>query len=43
MTASELADTLGMKPQYLNMIIHGERTGKKYMSEISRILEIEIE
>lgn len=39
-TATELADMLGTRPQYLNKIIHGERSGSKYMDEIRRILGI---
>lgn len=42
MTARELADQLGTSPQYLNLIIQGKRSGKKYLEEISRILEINI-
>ena len=39
-TAKELADMLGIRPQYINKIIHGDRSGSKYMDEIRRILEI---
>lgn len=39
-TATELADMLGTRPQYINKIIHGDRSGRKYMDEIRRILGI---
>lgn len=41
MTATELAYLLGIKPQYLNAIVHGEKTGEKYKDKICKILEIE--
>lgn len=40
MTTRQLADALGITPQYMNKILHGERSGKKYMKEIKRILDI---
>lgn len=40
MTAKQLADELGTTPQYLNSILHGERSGKKYLSKIKSILDI---
>lgn len=40
MTAKELADALGTTPQYLNKIIHGERSGEKYMEAIKSTLNI---
>lgn len=40
MTAKQLADALGTTPQYLNQIIHGERSGKKYIEAIKNILDI---
>ena len=40
MTARQLADELGTTPQYLNKIIHGERSGEKYMEAIKSILNI---
>ena len=42
MTAKELADALNISPQYLNKILHGERTGKKYIQAIAEILEMDI-
>lgn len=39
-TATELADMLGTRSQYIDKIIHGERSGRKYMDEIRRILGI---
>ena len=40
MTAKQLAEMLGTTPQYLNKIIHGEKSGQKYIEEIKRILDI---
>ena len=40
MTAKQLADALGTTPQYLNKILHGERSGKKYIQAIRDILDI---
>lgn len=40
MTAKELADRLSIKPQYLNGIIHGIKSGQKYKDKIIKILEI---
>lgn len=42
MTATQLAQQLDVKPQYLNDILHGRRSGKKYWKKIEKILEIEI-
>lgn len=42
MTASELAGVLGTTPQYLNKILHGERSGEKYIEAICQILGIDI-
>lgn len=42
MTAKELADALGTTPQYLNKILHGERSGRKYIAAIKEILNIDI-
>lgn len=42
MTAKQLADALGITPQYLNKIIHGERSGKKYSEAIKRILDMAV-
>lgn len=42
MTAVQLADALGTTPQYLNKIIHGERSGDKYMDSIREILGTDI-
>lgn len=41
MTAKELADALGTSPQYLNKILHGERSGEKYADAIRDILNID--
>lgn len=40
MTVKQLADAIGTSPQYLNKIIHGERSGEKYMAAIKDILDI---
>lgn len=40
-TQVELAEMLGTNKQYINKILCGERSGKKYISEISKILKIE--
>ena len=41
MTACELAEMLGISPQYLNLI-HGERSGEKYAERIREILDIDV-
>lgn len=41
MTQVELAALLGCNKQYIYKILVGERSGKKYIEEISRILGIE--
>ena len=38
MTAAQLADALGTTPQYLNKILHGERSGEKYIEKIKQLL-----
>ena len=40
MTATELAYKLGIKPQYLNSVIHGNRSGEKYRKKIIEILDL---
>ena len=40
MTAAQLADALGTTPQYLNKILHGDRSGEKYIEKIREILNI---
>lgn len=40
MTATQLAVALGTTPQYLNKILHGERSGEKYIEKIKQILDI---
>lgn len=42
MTAKQLADQIGTSPQYLNKIIHGERSGEKYIDAIKQILGIAV-
>ena len=40
-TQVELAKMLGTDKRYINKILCGERSGEKYVSEISKILKIE--
>ena len=40
MTAVELARKLGIKPQYLNSIIHGVVITEKYKKKIIEILDL---
>ena len=40
--AQQLADQIGTSPQYLNKIIHGERSGEKYIDAIKQILGIAV-
>ena len=42
MTAKQLADQIGTSPQYLNKIIHGERSGEKYIDAMKQILGIAV-
>lgn len=42
MTQVELAALIGCDKQYLHKILTGERSGKKYIEQISKILEIEM-
>lgn len=42
MTQVELAALLGCNKQYIHKILVGERSGRKYIEEISRILDIEM-
>ena len=42
MTQKELAQMIGATPQYLQKIIHGERSGKKYLASIEEILDISL-
>lgn len=40
MTQKKLGELLGISPKYINLIIHGERSGEKYIEQICAILEI---
>ena len=42
MTQVELAALLGCNKQYIHKILSGERSGKKYIEEIVRILDMEV-
>lgn len=41
MTQVELAAAVGCTKQYLNKILSGDRSGKKYRNKILRILDME--
>lgn len=41
MTQTELAAQIGCTTQYLHKILCGERSGKKYLEDIAKILEID--
>lgn len=41
MTQAELAELLGIRKQYLSRILSGERSGKKYLADIVKILKID--
>lgn len=40
MTQQELAEMVGTSKQYLGKILHGSRSGTKYVGEINRILRL---
>ena len=42
MTQVELAAMLGCNKQYVYKILTGERSGKKYIEEIAKILDIDM-
>lgn len=42
MTQCELAAQLGTTPQYLQKVIHGERSGEKYLASMEQILKISL-
>lgn len=42
LSARQLSEMVGTTPQYMNKIIHGVRSGDKYMGDICRILEIQV-
>lgn len=41
MTQVELAALLGCNKQYVRKILFGERSGKKYIKKITKILDLE--
>ncbi len=41
MTQRELAENIGASPKYINLIIYGERSGKKYIPAISTLLGLQ--
>ncbi len=41
MTHTELAEQLGIKKQYLTLVLSGERKNSRYVEKIREILEIE--
>lgn len=40
-TQKQLADEVGTTKVYLNYILHGERSGKKYLPKIFEVLNID--
>ena len=40
MTQGDLARRVGASEKYLNLILHGKRSGKKYIEGIRKILEM---
>lgn len=40
MTQRELAKKIGTSDVYLSMILYGERSGKKYIEDIKKILDL---
>lgn len=42
-TQAQLAEEVGTTKVYLNYILHGERSGKKYLRRIFEVLEIDPE
>lgn len=42
MTQRELALQVGTTPQYLQKMIHGERSGEKYLASIEKVLKISL-
>lgn len=40
MTQKELAEKIGIKQQYLNLIFSGKRPNSKYVEKIKEVLEI---
>ncbi|MDU5945964.1 MAG: helix-turn-helix transcriptional regulator [Paenibacillus macerans] len=42
-TQTQLAEEIGTTKVYLNYILHGERSGKKYLPRIFEVLEIDPE
>ena len=41
MTKTELAGQIGTSPQYLSYILHGIRSGEKYLSAITTALSLD--
>ncbi|RBP44972.1 helix-turn-helix transcriptional regulator [Garciella nitratireducens] len=41
MTQKELAEKIGTSDVYLSMILHGERSGDKYLKRIQQVLNKE--
>lgn len=39
-TQTWLCEEIGMRKSYLNKILHGERSGRKYLGEIYNILDL---
>jgi len=43
MTQVQLAEAIGTSKNYLNLILYGDRSGKKYISGIIEVLELDPE
>ncbi len=41
MTQTELAKKIGVSPKYINLILYGERSGKKYIPAITSLLGLD--
>lgn len=41
-TQKQLAKEIGTSNVYLNLILHGERSGKKYLHKIAEVLKIDL-
>ncbi|MEG0178045.1 MAG: helix-turn-helix transcriptional regulator [Christensenella sp.] len=41
MSKTQLAASVGTTPQYLNKMLHGVRPGAKYLSAITKVLQLD--
>lgn len=42
MTQKDLAEKVGTSAVYLSMVLHGQRSGQKYLRSICEILDLEM-